>query len=372
MKRQIGLVLIGLLLCTGGYAQIYRAYAFQDGLARIQTNQGHCYIDKTGKRVTSFYADAHNFYEGLAAVKINGKWSFIDPSCKLAVEGPFDEISDFSEGLAAVKSGDRWSFIDKQGTVVIRLSTGYIANSFREGLALIYKQNDNCAYIDPAGKEIITVKCQRASSFSNGFATLFIDGNKGYVCIDKTGKEIPRPEPAQSPGEPIMERRDGYYGYVDGNGKVVIPFQYSKAQPFEHGVAYVETTKSRGGYTQTSINRNPIGTQTSQGEYHTTTMSTSYVAGGRSTQGFRIDRKGRKLKYDTYFPMGHKSYSEGLWCITQNRKKFGYMDDNNKIVIPVNYSEIGAFSEGLAIVRKGDSEWLIIDKQGNKVADVNL
>ena len=49
------------------------------------------------------------------------------------------------------------------------------------------------------------------------------------------------------------------------------------------------------------------------------------------------------------------------------------MDLNYKVVIPVIYTKATKFSEGLAIVEISENgNCIIIDKKGNKVADVNL
>ena len=39
----------------------------------------------------------------------------------MAIQPQFDEATDFSEGLAAVKIGGKWGFVDKSGKFVIPL-----------------------------------------------------------------------------------------------------------------------------------------------------------------------------------------------------------------------------------------------------------
>lgn len=49
------------------------------------------------------FDEVDSFNEGLATVKINGKWGFIDPSGKLVIPARYDNVWYFREGLAAVE-----------------------------------------------------------------------------------------------------------------------------------------------------------------------------------------------------------------------------------------------------------------------------
>ncbi|GAH30691.1 unnamed protein product, partial [marine sediment metagenome] len=76
------------------------------------------YIDKTGKWViTPQFQWAGSFSEGLAAVRIEGKWGwgYIDKTGKWVIEPQFNMASRFSEGLAVVKSEGKKGYIDKTG-----------------------------------------------------------------------------------------------------------------------------------------------------------------------------------------------------------------------------------------------------------------
>ena len=58
-------------------------------------------------------------------------------------------------------------------------------------------------------------------------------------------------------------------------------------------------------------------------------------------------------------------FSEGLCSVCDNDyKKFGFIDKDFNVIIPMEYDEVEEFSCGLCAVRKGD-KWGYIDKQGN-------
>jgi len=130
--------------------------------------RNYTYIDKTGKRATTYsFKDAFDFSDGTAKItkgkvefyektgkfeplpKYFGKFGFIDRNFKITVEEKYDEAKDFSEGLAPFKLDDKWGFIDKNGIIVID-------NKFinAEGFAKVNIKDEYCEYIDKKGKII--------------------------------------------------------------------------------------------------------------------------------------------------------------------------------------------------------------------------
>ncbi|MBC8123362.1 MAG: WG repeat-containing protein, partial [Gemmatimonadaceae bacterium] len=89
------------------------------------------------------FLSAHDFSEGLAAVKVKTnsvlsgeKYGFIDRTGKFAIEPQFDSAWGFREGLAAVKLGTGWGYIDRTGKVVVLAWYGK-AGDFSQGVALV-------------------------------------------------------------------------------------------------------------------------------------------------------------------------------------------------------------------------------------------
>ena len=95
------------------------------------------------------YDDVGDFYEGLAWVKMNGKWGLIDKSGREVIPCKYDYARDFSEGLATVRINGKWGYIDKSGREVIPCKYNDVGN-FSEGLAMV-QMNGKYGYIDKEG-----------------------------------------------------------------------------------------------------------------------------------------------------------------------------------------------------------------------------
>ena len=95
------------------------------------------------------YDDVGDFYEGLAWVKMNGKWGLIDKSGREVIPCKYDYAMVFSEGLAQVKMNGKWGYIDKSGREVIPCKYDDVWN-FSEGLAMV-QMNGKYGYINKEG-----------------------------------------------------------------------------------------------------------------------------------------------------------------------------------------------------------------------------
>lgn len=165
-----------------GYAGVFHGSSletgfgrFRDGFAPVLTfPRGPFYfIDKTGKRAfAQTYEVAGEFNEGLAPVKVGGKWGFIDKSGHMVIQPKFDDIPDywsqlpkgFSQGLAAAQYGGKVGYIDKNGKFVIPAS--YVSGSSftADGFAYVNINAGTLGVIDKTGKVIYQVGSGGSSS----------------------------------------------------------------------------------------------------------------------------------------------------------------------------------------------------------------
>ncbi|MFR6236861.1 MAG: WG repeat-containing protein [Parabacteroides distasonis] len=66
------------------------------------------------------YESAFRFEEGLAMVKKNGRYGFIDKYGKEVIPLIYENIPySFSDGLAKVKREGKWGYVNNQGEEVV-------------------------------------------------------------------------------------------------------------------------------------------------------------------------------------------------------------------------------------------------------------
>jgi len=109
-------------------------------------------------------------------------------------------------------------------------------------------------------------------------------------------------------------------GFIDKKGAIAIPAQYRFAKAFSGGLAAVEIDK-KWGY---------------------------------------IDRKGTVV-IKPVFSQGHP-FSEGLAAVSSG-EKWSYIDKKGDVVIKAEFDAAEKFSQGLALVQKGE-KWGFVDKKG--------
>ena len=294
------------------------AYNFSEGLAPVKLNGKYGFIDKSGKEVVPIkYDNVWDFTEGLAGVKLKGKWGFIDKSGKEVVPPKYVDVDYFHEGLAKVGLKGKWGFVDKSGKEVVPLKYENVWE-FREGLASV-ELNGKQGFVDKSGKEVVPLKYDYVEYFSEGLASVELNGKQGFV--DKSGKEV---VPLKydwvkffSEGLARVELNDKW-GFINKSGKEVVPLKYDWVGFFSEGLATVELN-GKGGY---------------------------------------INKSGKEvvpIKYDEVW-----DFTEGLAGV-ELKGKWGFIDKSGKEVVPLKYEDVTGFKEGLAAV-KLNGKWGCISR----------
>ncbi len=84
-----------------------------ESYAAVKIDGKWCFVDKDGKLISDKkYDDARSFSNELAAVCIDGKWGFVDVNENIAIEPQFFGAKDFNEkGSCFVQTGDKWQLL---------------------------------------------------------------------------------------------------------------------------------------------------------------------------------------------------------------------------------------------------------------------
>lgn len=233
---------------------------FSEGLAAVKVDGQWCYIDETGKVVirTSGFASAGAFNEDLAPVGVNKRtadglekmtYGYIDRAGRVVIPPQYDETYGFSEGLGRVVVNGKWGFIDKAGRMVIKAQFTS-AYWFSEGFASVGLESGARVYIDHTGKVVSNPEYRYTDAwFSEGLTPAAKGSRWGFV--DKNWKMVIEPLfdfTAQCFSEGLVSVRvDGKYGYIDRAGKMIIPPRFDQPSgTFHDGLAWIQINGKTG------------------------------------------------------------------------------------------------------------------------------
>jgi len=306
--------------------------------------------------------------EALYPVRIKGQWGYMNRKAEVVLAPEWDTATDFEEGFACVSRDGRYGFIDHSGNVRIPLQYDR-ETTFSDGLAAVSREG-RFGYIDSTGREVIPCRYEAAGSFHEGRAGVKIDG--WTAIIETSGQLLEAPKLTISVdairyvnGLTRGFGADEQTGFLDTAGAWAIEPRFHSAGRFNEGLAWAMLRKDdpaaehgytiRGGFIDTG------------GQF---VIEPQYDFGWDFTEGHAvvwsrsedkqekiwslIDRTGKTVLGDLrYRNMG--ALHEGLIAVQDDNMKWGFMNLAGEIAIPITYTGVGLFRDGLARMETGDA-----------------
>lgn len=282
----------------------------------------------------------------------------------------YNSCFEFSEGLAAVKLNDCWKYIDIYGRIAIP-GVWRFAESFHDGLAIVEDSRLKIGMINKIGKLVIACEYEELHPFVEGLAYCtegdgetfgFIDrkGNKVIPCIHRwfstNWGESKRHD--FSCGVALVRNEQYQFGYIDKEGKTIIPSIYTWVEPFSEGLGAVRKDKLAGFIDAT-------GTPIIQFKYSAVKSFSNGLAPVKKAAKWGYIDKDNNLVIPYKYDNAYGFCDDGLAIIKINGKE-GFIDMSGKMILPPKYSEVWPFSEGLAAVRRG-KKYGYINKEGDLI-----
>ncbi len=170
----------------------------------------------------------------------NGRVGLILDGKKIT-EAKYFSIEKFSEGLAVARVGNNnYGFIDSLGKEIIPLTFNG-ADSFYSGYAKVAQYDKKDKYkvgiINKKGEIVIPIVYDHYYGYYSEFNMFKFERNEKMVHIGLNGKEVTFLSKFDNVG-PLIHNRAAVVkgekrGYIDKNGKVVIPLKYDMVENFE-------------------------------------------------------------------------------------------------------------------------------------------
>lgn len=292
-------------------------YEYKNGIARIKSNGKYGFVDINNKVVIPIvFSDLHDFKGNLARAKYNSKWGFINIKGDFVIQPIYTDVSDFNKkGLARVEVKDKWGIIDSTGKLILPIE--FIVES-------------NYIYWDYYNFIVV-------AKYKNVLAIDYV-----YGVYDYNGKEI---LPLQYDEIEILNLTDehfnkidykyfhvsldGKWGVVNIQNDIILPFKYNDKdciKPFKNGYAAVKSNERWGFANEKGLEIIPP----------------SYE---------RVE----DVRFDVF--------------LVKEKEKWGLANFNNKILVPFVYDKLEILANNYLAAKK-DGLWSLIDFENKEYCEI--
>ena len=395
-----------ILPYENGVAQASRTESYSGGEGEwgLVDEQGNTILEPTYKLMRPWR-------EGLSKVlSMDGWFGFIDMTGKVVIPLKYIPNCDFYYGFynsfAAIRTYNGWGFINKKGEEVIPPNYSYVKLFNKQGYAVVYENmywgtyckpeiTDKTKYavIDTLGNEII--KMGKYDGISDD------DGNGNFIVKQKNSEKYGVIDINDNVIVPIIyDRINGWgqyyivvqkskYGILDinGNQQVSLKYDYIKGLHYGNKISfYVFQNESSGlinenGEMLTMKKYETIGDYKNDGNYTNNDCGANSMARwNRAMAKYNgkwgwVNIDGEEViscQYDNVNQYDFRFSKTGIIAVAKkgsDRYKWGVIDTNGKIILPLIYDYV--------IIDKNDEEIqvslngreFVVDRNGKKIRD---
>jgi hypothetical protein len=287
-----------------GKEEMLVSYSFQDDLYTtiFKHNYSFWYVSSTLKGATSFRVKGIDLFP--ASIKEIGgqKWGYINHKGNFVTPVKYEDAQDFQpNGLAAVKTKGEYGLINQYGQFIVHPQYSFI-NPFYESRAVV---------MDDIGFKVINERGKVLTGKAYSYISNYQNGRALFAGTAEDGRYL--------------------YGFLNKQGKEVIPLKYESATDFNGGKAVVRVE---------------------EGKYEL------------------IDLSGKTLQFYSKANVG--ALSEGLMAFQQEAAgKFGFINEDGGVVIEPTFTGAQPFKDGRAVVNTDETffRYGLIDQTGKYVIE---
>jgi hypothetical protein len=337
--------------------------------------------------ITPEYEWAGDFSEGLAAVKSDGLFGYINKQGAMTIKPKFYFGGGFVDGHALVLTtpetetyDEEYNFIgeygliDKSGRIVkkfgkgITVSLNYVEHELPDPVTYISTESEYCTYLDTKGELLINAKFKSCGAFVSELAPVedLKTGKTGYINPKGDWEIKPMFVGASTFSDGLASASisskisDYTTGYINMKGEWVINPQFWLAEPFSDGIARVVDCNGCGKTDAYSYGKHGFidkkGNFIIQKKYNT--YVSKYFADQDFHEGFTVEWLGSGWTFinKDEVPISSKrfqnvsAFRQGYALVKVN-EKWGYINRAGKITVRPQFEDASLISEGYAAVK---------------------
>ena len=286
----------------------------------------------------------------LVRVQEGDRCGYIDRTGHYVIPARYDGAGDFDEpGLAAVRLGKRYAYIDTGGRTVFTLPAGLTGEGFGGDAYAVIAGPRGKGFVDRTGRIAIPPRYRDVERFEGRDATV-VEIGRDHALIDRNGRLV------------IPVLRTGFISHVAEN---VFAIHDLRAKTIRH-------VDARGNPVDYRAPVDWAATLTGPFEVLGIGRDTGYVFAyppGAHNDGpaGMIDRQGRWTIPPVYDDMNlGEGDDETRFILVRRGPKWGFIDIDDKVVIPLEFDALFGFDGAYAQAAIGE-KWGLIDRRGDWV-----
>lgn len=226
---------------------------FSDGLAGVRVEGRWGFVDSQGQMVIlPQLSDTYGFADGYAPAAIAGQWGLMDRQGKWVILPQYKSVWHVNHGLVRVETESGWGALDLKGRWVIQPQYSFLGELV-EGRRQACDTEHHWGFLDASGGAAIPFRYGSGGRFSGGMAAARAEGENlyGYIDLDGSWVLMPRYHLALDfEGDYAVVREakagleflelQGWYGVIDRAGKYVISPEHDDITDCRNGWFMVE------------------------------------------------------------------------------------------------------------------------------------
>lgn len=195
------------------------------------------FMNETGKSmIKSKYDFAGFFQEGLAVVVMNDKYGFVNKHGELQIPCVYESVGDFNGGRAIVEQKGKYGMIDRNGRFLFNCNYDDLG-VYSDGLVYA-SLKDVYGYYNLEGKEVIPHTLNDAYDFNEGIAKVEKDGRQSFIdTTGEFIIPLLHSEVKQYYDTLYTFEEDGFYGIMNHRGQMFVEPIYTAISAVHNGLA---------------------------------------------------------------------------------------------------------------------------------------
>lgn len=337
---------------------------FGDQNYKVEANGKSWVINKENEPLTpqrfSYIEEPVN---GKMLFRYHNKWGVIDAAGEIFMKPKYDSLI-LNNDVIYAKSQGSWSLFDFHG--VQKSNTNYDEIGRRTGYYYPVKKKNHWGFIDRSGEEVIHCVYDQVGEIINNMVVVRFHGE--YGILDKNGDWVVLPQKGR-----LTIINDDYYLIKSGKLSTLKSYDDETIYFTENKVDIMEDHLlehlSDGGLWKIDFNGRIVNRDIPQQRFEEIRSSGDglFAVKYQGRFGF-VDNQNRLIIANRYEDVG--DFGDGLIAV-KLLGKWGYIDRYENIIIQPVYTEVSLFKNNMAIV-KAPSGYGIIDKEGQKLTPQNF